>query len=291
MGRAQGYAGRIRVERATNNGGQNVTRNRLTDLSNGEWLVYLDADDELMPDSVEKKMAVSAGADAVYGSMEEAWFEGSSRTFTSTRTARDFDDQVAAAFWWHYPNTSGFIFRKDAIEKAGGWNVEVQNCTDYELLFRLLLQGRRFKGAEDSWNLYRHWSTSQAIYEKPERLLLTRLEIMWRTITELDRTNAVLPDRKEFFEQATFGVIRSLHKVDRHRALIEHERLLEWNSKFIPLPPRVSFRYRLAYRFGGFEFAERFASLTRPFNPRTEPGPVLHNSRKIQFLQDNNASQ
>src|SRR4051794_33722885 len=52
----QSFGSDIRIEQAPKNGGQNVTRNRLTALSRGEWLLYLDADDELMPDNVEQKM-------------------------------------------------------------------------------------------------------------------------------------------------------------------------------------------------------------------------------------------
>src|SRR4051812_8952301 len=63
------YEHTVRVERQ-NNLGQNAARNRLTNLSTGEWLVYLDADDELSPDCVEQKMVHSGTADAVYGAHE-----------------------------------------------------------------------------------------------------------------------------------------------------------------------------------------------------------------------------
>ena len=65
----QAYAGRVRIH-TQSNGGQNVSRNRLTEFSRGDWLVYLDADDELSADAVRLKLEAAGDADAVYGSMD-----------------------------------------------------------------------------------------------------------------------------------------------------------------------------------------------------------------------------
>ena len=65
----QAYAGRVRIH-TQSNGGQNVSRNRLTEFSRGDWLIYLDADDELSADAVRLKIEAAGAADAVYGSMD-----------------------------------------------------------------------------------------------------------------------------------------------------------------------------------------------------------------------------
>src|SRR5438128_2691189 len=67
------FGSQLQFETAPNCG-QNISRNHLTSLSRGEWLVYLDADDELAPDSVAKKMACAEQADAVYGTIEVACY-------------------------------------------------------------------------------------------------------------------------------------------------------------------------------------------------------------------------
>ncbi|MFP3786479.1 glycosyltransferase family A protein, partial [Burkholderia sp. SIMBA_024] len=38
------------------NQGGNITRNRLLELSTGEWLQYLDSDDYLLPNKIEKQV-------------------------------------------------------------------------------------------------------------------------------------------------------------------------------------------------------------------------------------------
>src|SRR5206468_2833779 len=49
------FGDRIRWETGPNRGG-NVARNRLLELSLGEWLQYLDADDYLLDDKVGKQI-------------------------------------------------------------------------------------------------------------------------------------------------------------------------------------------------------------------------------------------
>src|SRR6266404_1994004 len=51
------FDGRIRWESGPNRGG-NAARNRLLELSRGEWLQYLDADDFLLPNKLERQIAV-----------------------------------------------------------------------------------------------------------------------------------------------------------------------------------------------------------------------------------------
>ena len=49
------FGGRIRWESGPNRGG-NIARNRLLELSSGEWLQYLDADDYLRSDKIRKQV-------------------------------------------------------------------------------------------------------------------------------------------------------------------------------------------------------------------------------------------
>src|SRR5262245_26284876 len=53
----RGFGNRIRFETGPNRGG-NVTRNRLVQLSQGEWLSFLDADDFLLQRKIEKQIAI-----------------------------------------------------------------------------------------------------------------------------------------------------------------------------------------------------------------------------------------
>jgi len=264
------YTGRVRTATQPN-GGQNVSRNHLTELSRGEWLVYLDADDELALDSVEKKMAHSAHADAIYGAHEVATFVGTAKSRFSILPAIEFDDPIAASFGWGFPNTSAFMFRRRALLEVGGWNTAIKNCTDYDLYFRLLLKGKRFRAANDSMSLYRQWSVNQAVYQDPLRKSRTRLQLIWNVAKDLAANAHLTNARKAAFESAAFGVIRMIARISLKEAAKQHADLIDWDPTFRPLACTRS--YQFAYRLVGFEFAEKFAALVRDLNPLKKPQP------------------
>ena len=271
---ARGFGGQIRFE-AQSNRGQNASRNHLTSLSAGEWLVYLDADDELAPDAIQRKMFISDQADAVYGSMELRRYRGDAVVSAQRFGAVEYDDQLAAAFLWRYPNTSSFMFRKSAVMSAGGWNESIRSCTDYDLYFRLLLNGARVRAAADSVSVYRHWNAGQASLEDVFRQTTTRLQVMWQAADALDRANRWTAESRAAFTNAALGVIRILYGTDPRRAAGEHARLRSWNPSLDPEPPLFSRGYRFAYRLLGFAGAERVAAATRILKPK--PLPIVSN--------------
>lgn len=253
----------IRVERALTNGGQNKTRNRLTDLSNGEWLVYLDADDALGRHTVETKLECAADADAVYGSTKIATYLDQREIRAEHVIAEDFDDLWAAAFAWKFPNTSAFCFRRSAVLEVGGWNEGIKNCTDYDLYFRLLGRGYRFKAAPDAWSTYRQWSPAQAVNADPLRKMTTRLELMFEAARQLKVAGEMTAARADAFFDASLGVLRAIYPLAPDLAIERHEALLSMCPECRPSKKLFPARYRFVYETVGFSSAERLAGLMR----------------------------
>ncbi|MEM7145840.1 MAG: glycosyltransferase family A protein [Verrucomicrobiota bacterium] len=254
----------------TPNRGQNPSRNKLTELSTGDWLVYLDADDEYPPDHIEKMMVHSAKADAVYSSLERAFYRENKKVDSVRESAHDYDDTWSAAFRWKYPNTSSFMFRRSSLMEVGGWNESVQNCTDYALYFDLLLHEKQFKAAPETWTTYRQWSATQAVYENDLRRATTRINLMWEKALARDASNHPLtPSQRKAFGEATFGCIRTLYQINSTLAQEEYQRLREWDQSWLPSGPAAPKSYRIAHAIAGFRGAERFASATRALRKAT----------------------
>jgi glycosyltransferase involved in cell wall biosynthesis len=257
------FEGAISVERSAVNGGQNATRNRLTDLSNGEWLVYLDADDELDRESVARKLEFRDEAYAIYGSTNIATYVDEREVESSRILAEDYDDSWTAAFAWKFPNTSAFCFKRRAVRDLGGWNESIKNCTDYDLYFRLLLKRYKFKAAPDAWSTYRQWSSSQAVNEAPLRKMTTRLQIMFEAAEQLKRAGEMTPLREKSFFDASLGVLRTIYSLDPSLATQKHRQLLSECPECRPSVELFPVHYRLMYQTVGFSSAERIAELMR----------------------------
>lgn len=257
------FEGLIRIERSLTNAGQNKTRNRLTELSKGEWLVYLDADDELERDSVEQKLRFAREGDVIYGSTKIATYEGDREVECQRIVADDYDDLWCAFFAWKFPNTSAFCFRRSAVLAAGGWNEKIKNCTDYDLYFRLLGRGRTFKAAPGAWSTYRQWSSTQAVNEDPLRKMTTRLELMFEAAAQLKAAGEMTTARTKAFFDASLGVLRVIHLLAPGLAIERHKALLSLCPECRPSKELFSARYRFVYETVGFSSAERLAELMR----------------------------
>jgi glycosyltransferase involved in cell wall biosynthesis len=253
----------IRLERAAVNGGQNRTRNRLTELGSGEWLVYLDADDALGRHTVESKLECAAEADAIYGSTKIATYEGHREIESHVIVGEDYDDLWAAAFAWKFPNTSAFCFRRRAVLAVGCWNEKIKNCTDYDLYFRLLRHGYRFKAAPDAWSTYRQWSAAQAVNEDPLRKMTTRLELMFEAAAYLKAEGKMTTARTNAFFDASLGVLRTIYPLSPAFAIERHEALLSMCPECRPSKELFPAPYRFVYQTVGFSSAERIAGFMR----------------------------
>ena len=244
-------------------GGQNVTRNRLTEMSRGEWLVYLDADDELMPDSVEKKMRHSGETEVVYGSTEVARFVGKEKVASYIEPALEYVDHWEGLFGWHYPNTSAMLLKRSAVLAAGGWDTSVKNCTDYAIYFPIAANGGRFKPVPDAISMYRHWSLSQASYENSVRRIHTRLDMMVRAVRELTAKGEATSARLDIWARESLRGLRILQQWDRGRIGEFLGYIEELHPSYRPGPPAFSRSYALMFRCFGFYPAQRVADLTR----------------------------
>src|SRR5215472_7218774 len=133
----------IRAERQ-NNQGALKTRNRLLSLAQGQWIQYLDADDELAADKIELQLRCREQAEVVYGSIRLEWFDGKQRVGRSERLAEPVTDFWADWFNWKYPNTSACLFRNDLVRRVKGWDPGYALCQDYALFRNLKFAGARF---------------------------------------------------------------------------------------------------------------------------------------------------
>ena len=253
--------------------GQNRARNRLTSWSSGEWLIYLDADDELSREAIETRLDFCFDADAIYGTMESAIFDGVTKVSSRIRVARDFPDPVVAAFEWRFPNPSAFMFRRAALIHAGWWNETAHVCTDYDLYFRLILTGARLKAAPHAMSLYRHWSASQAAHVNPLARVSTRLQLLNRTAKTLASSNRLTVPRRQAFEQSALKCIRALYAFDRDQARHELDKLKARNVEATPSPAEFARLYVLAFRFGGLDLAEAVAAWGRRLRRMTTAEP------------------
>ena len=258
----RGYGDRIRYETGPNRGG-NRTRNRLLELAEGAWLQYLDADDYLMPDKIERQVAfLSSGhadVDIVYGPVTmEHWSEAGSER-SELPIPEPHDEWILLARWF-LPQTGAPLWRKSALVDIGGWKADQPCCQEHELYLRLLMAGKRFAYCAAGGAVYRQWSDQTVCRRDVPEVNRQRLEIKRRAQEFLAVRGELTPARLAALNVARFEIARNAWKYDRRLATAIEQQIRLTDRHFVPKGTRAApLRYQLAYRMLGFERTEELA--------------------------------
>lgn len=159
------------------NRGEAVSRNRLIELARGRFITFLDSDDLLMPDAIERMMNVmeaESGEVVVYGPYLRIDEYGNicgrcKRKLYSGHVTRYLFQDI-------FIHSCGSMFSKKALEEAGGFEESLPLCADYDLWLRLSLKYPFVALSEPTFKRRRHSTNLSALCSKNQIIQLGVLE-------------------------------------------------------------------------------------------------------------------
>ena len=139
------------------NAGLPKTRNRLIRLARGKYISFLDSDDLLVPDALERLVAVAKTQSQdviVYGPYLRMDQDGNIFGRVKEKLYSGYVSRHLFERIFVHPN--GSLLAKSILQKLGGYDGSLRVCEDYELWLRASLQYRFIGLAEPTFLKRRH---------------------------------------------------------------------------------------------------------------------------------------
>lgn len=244
------------------NGGPSIARNFGTNLSKGEFIQYLDADDLLAPDKlkVQLEMLKTSGADIAYGDWQklirnkEGIFENGG---TVTRKLQNPEIDLFTDFWCP---PAAYMFRRSIVEKIGGWKEDLPVIQDARFALDCALYGGKFIHCSGIMAYYRVQSSNSVSTNSSTAFVrdcfrnATEIEAWWQGHGGINNIR-----RKGLIKVYGYTARASFEK-DKNTFENAYQALERLNPNYIPESPG---HLKAVSRMFGYRNAERIASWYR----------------------------
>jgi len=183
------------------NGGAAAARNHALQLSQGDYIQWLDADDLLAPDKIERQLAALRGVESKKILLSSPWAFFNYRTSRARFVPTSLCQDLSPVEWLLrkmgenlHMQTGTWLTSRELAEAAGPWDTRLISDDDGEYYCRVLLASEGTRFVPEAKVFYRitpsnRWSYVGTSDKKKDALLLSmKLHIQYlRSLEESER--------------------------------------------------------------------------------------------------------
>lgn len=146
------------------NQGLSFARNAGLKIAKGSWIQFLDADDLLLPEKIERQLRlINNGIDFICGATIERRVDKSE--FVLKPISHDLTGLLIG--YRSLGSSCSNLWRKSALIEVGGFNSDRRFGEEYELMFRLIKEGKERINDDEAMTIIRQRSQGQLTQSNP----------------------------------------------------------------------------------------------------------------------------
>lgn len=131
------FGSSVRLLVQPRNRGVSAARNRAMEAARGEWLAFLDSDDEWLPTKLEKQVEALRATCLEVCHTEEIWIRRGVRVNPRKHHRKTGGDVFLQALPRCIMSPSSILLHRDVLERVGPFDETLPVCEDYELFLRI----------------------------------------------------------------------------------------------------------------------------------------------------------
>jgi glycosyltransferase involved in cell wall biosynthesis len=200
---------------STENQGAAAARNHALRLSQGDYIQWLDADDLLARDKIERQLEALRDVDSKRILLSSSWASFYYRTRSARFVPSPLWQDLSPVEWLlrkmgqnFHMLISTWLTSRELAEAAGPWDTRLLVDDDGEYFCRVLLASKDIRFVAKAWVFYRRTSSNRVSYigasdkKKDAMLLSMKLHIQYiRSLEESERVqNACLAYLQTWFD-------------------------------------------------------------------------------------------
>ncbi|MDY6897733.1 MAG: glycosyltransferase [Cyanobacteriota bacterium] len=274
------YGDKITWERLSENKGGCYARNRGFALSKGEYIQFLDADDFILPEKIERQINFleETGADAVYGDWRFQGHQSDGVIFLEQIEKPGEQADILESLiinWW--TAVASLFYRRTAVEKSGEWDEDFLAAQDRDFLISVVMSGAKVVYQPGCYSIYRRYGNVTVSTRSKRRWVDYHCKVLQKVETKL---------LEQYQQKIPVNYRRALahgyFELARDYMYLDYPEYLRLSKKSLTLCPDFKRKtkmpmYKLVQDICGFRLCEKFVSsalllkayINYKINPRT----------------------
>jgi glycosyltransferase involved in cell wall biosynthesis len=261
----QSYADRLRFTTGANRGGCHA-RNQGLAMATGDYIMFLDADDLIEPDTIAALIAAFDDNTASIAAC--AWsilLQDGDEQHTIPQSYNQDIEPISGWLTGHYIPCCSILWLRSLVLELGGWDESLTANQDGDLMLRALLHGAKIGFASSGHAYYRHVAGHQSVSHK---ITVSSIQSRMRVLEKVENTliaQGQLADYALAIGQNYHGIALVAFGID-----VELGRICDSHAKRLAGQNAITgtFTHRLLCRLIGLEAKERLARLFQKFGLR-----------------------